>query len=221
VKHPKTGQRIAYGEVVPGGIGATALADGANVLSCHVTNCPIPPIEATEIEAPALFMRREFHVDSGGPGRFRGGLGQVLSYRVLAPESRFAHTSQKSVIPPQGVHGGRPGKSGYWLINEGKNSEQRLRYAIGDLEILDNGDTITHYGAGGGGYGSPLVRPPEAVLADIQDGLISVESAKVDYGIVLAANGRSIDQAATSVLRQNLLARCSIVAAQTEEIHKR
>jgi N-methylhydantoinase B len=212
VKHPKTGQRIAYGEVVPGGIGATALADGANVLSCHVTNCPIPPIEATEIEAPALFMRREFHVDSGGPGRFRGGLGQVLSYRVLAPESRFAHTSQKSVVPPQGVHGGRPGKSGYWLINEGKNSEQRLRYAIGDLEILDNGDTITHYGAGGGGYGSPLVRPSEAVFADIQDGLISLESAKVDYGVVLAANGRSIDQAATSVLRQNLLARCSIVA---------
>ena len=89
--------------------------------------------------------------------------------------------------------------------NEGKYSEQRLRYAIGDLEILDNGDTITHYGAGVGGYGSPLVRAPEAVLADIQDGLISVESAKVNYGVVLAANGRSIDQAATSVLRESLL----------------
>jgi N-methylhydantoinase B len=61
------------------------------------------------------------------------------------------------------------------------------------------------------------VRPPEAVLADIQDGLISVESAKVDYGVVLAANGRSIDQAATSVLRENLLARCSIVAGPDRE----
>jgi N-methylhydantoinase B len=61
------------------------------------------------------------------------------------------------------------------------------------------------------------VRPPEAVLADIQDGLISVESAKVDYGVALAADGRSIDRVATGVLRESLLARCAIVAGPDRE----
>lgn len=204
VKHPKTGQRVAYGEVVPGGIGATAVADGANVLSCHVTNCPIPPIEATEIEAPALFLRREFHVDSGGPGRFRGGLGQVLSYKVLAAESRFAHTSQKSVVPPQGMLGGLPGSGGYWVINEGQNSERRLRYAIGDIDVLEEGDTITHYGAGGGGYGSPLLRPVDSVFADVRDSLISAESARNHYGVVLDGSAAQVDEPATAELRRKL-----------------
>ena len=185
VEHPATGGRVAFGEVVPGGIGATARADGASVLSCHVTNCPIPPIEATEIEAPVLYLRREFAVDTGGPGEFRGGLGQVLSYKVLTDGARFAHTSQKSVIPPQGAAGGRAGASGYWVINEGTEGERRLIFAIGDLEVLAQGDTVTHYGAGGGGYGDPRERPLEHVLRDLRDGLISPEAALRDYGVSL------------------------------------
>jgi N-methylhydantoinase B len=183
VRHPRTQQRVSFAEVVPGGIGATACEDGANVLSCHVTNCPIPPLEATEIETPLLFLRREFHVDSGGAGRFRGGLGQVLSYRILASEPRFAHTSQKSVVPPQGAAGGRPGQSGRWIINEGKNDERRLKFAIGDVETLGEGDTVTHYGPGGGGYGDPRQRPVEQILHDLREGLITPEAADRDYGV--------------------------------------
>src|SRR5690606_39698525 len=81
--HPGTGRRTVFGEVVPGGIGATSRADGIDVVACHVTNCHIPPIEAIEMESPVRYLRREFRSDSAGPGRFRGGVGQVLSYRIL------------------------------------------------------------------------------------------------------------------------------------------
>ncbi len=63
--HPETGRVYTFGEVVPGGLGATVGADGIDIMACHVTNLHIPPIEAAEIEAPALFLRREFRVDFG------------------------------------------------------------------------------------------------------------------------------------------------------------
>src|SRR3546814_11352349 len=67
--HPRLGRRVMFGEVVPGGIGATPNGDGINVMACHVTNCHLPPIEASETESPVRYLRRELAPDSGGPGR--------------------------------------------------------------------------------------------------------------------------------------------------------
>lgn len=177
-----TGEIGVASEVVPGGIGATARADGIDVMSCHVTNCPIPPIEATEIEAPVLYLRREFATDTGGAGRWRGGMGQILEYKVLGVKPLFHHTSQKSVITPQGLMGGMPADGGGWVINRGKTGERRLPYAIGDVEFLVQGDTVTHISPGGGGYGDPAERTRAQILADIDAGLISREAARRDYG---------------------------------------
>lgn len=180
--HLETGEIGVASEVVPGGIGATARGDGIDVMSCHVTNCPIPPIEATEIEAPVLYLRREFAENTGGAGRWRGGMGQVLEYRVLGRKPLFHHTSQKSVITPQGLMGGLPADGGGWIINRGTPAERRLDYAIGDVEFLAQGDTVTHVSPGGGGYGDPGQREPERIRADIEAGLISAEAALRDYG---------------------------------------
>ncbi|MCW5719958.1 MAG: hydantoinase B/oxoprolinase family protein [Devosia sp.] len=180
--HLDTGEIGVASEVVPGGIGATSRADGLNVMSCHVTNCPIPPIEATEIEAPVLYMRREFSQDSGGAGYWRGGLGQVLEYKVLGKNPLFHHTSQKSVIPPQGMMGGLPGNGGGWYINRGTDQERKVEYAIGDVEFLKAGDTVTHISPGGGGYGNPLARDRQRVENDIVAGFISREAAAKLYG---------------------------------------
>lgn len=177
-----TGEIGVASEVVPGGIGATSRNDGIDVMSCHVTNCPIPPIEATEIEAPVLYLRREFATDSGGAGRWRGGAGQVLEYKVLGKKPLFHHTSQKSVITPQGTMGGLPGDGGGWIINRGTDKERRLEYAIGDVEFLDQGDTVTHISPGGGGYGDPTERTPDRILADIEAGMITPDAALRDYG---------------------------------------
>jgi len=182
---PDSGRQAVCSEVVPGGIGATSRADGMNTMSCHVTNCPIPPIEATEIEAPVIYLKRELAEDSGGPGRWRGGLGQVLVYKVLGGWPQFHHTSQKSRIPPQGVQGGLPGRSGRWLINAGTDREREIPNAIGDIEFLEPGDTVTHYSPGGGGYGQPKAREPWRVQADARAGLVSLETAARVYGVRL------------------------------------
>jgi N-methylhydantoinase B len=174
-----------FGEAMPGGLGATARADGANVMSCHVTNAPIPPVEAIEVENPVLYLRREIQSDSGGAGRFRGGMGQVLTYRVLGREAQLAHTSQKTHVPPQGVAGGKTGRGGRWIVNEGEADERVLDHAIGDLEPIRVGQTVTHYSASGGGFGEPLDRSPEAVMADIRAGFVSREAAREVYGVVV------------------------------------
>lgn len=178
-----SGKRVHFGEVVPGGIGATAVKDGANGLSCHVTNCPIPPLEATEIESPVLYLRRELVIDSGGAGRLRGGLGIELAYKVRTPSPQLHRTSQKSLIPPQGAEGGRPGATGIWLINPGTDRERGVRYAMGDIEPIEEGDVVLQRTPGGGGYGDPLERPVAAVVADVRDGFVTVEAALRDYGV--------------------------------------
>lgn len=180
---PANGKRSMWGEVVPGGIGATATADGIEVMACHVTNCHIPPIEAIEMESPVLYLRREMRCDSGGAGRFRGGVGQVLAYRVLGSEARLHHTSQKSVSLPQGVFGGAPGDGGGWVINEGLASERVLPYAIGDIETIAVGDIVTHYTPGGGGYGPIGERDPVAVRRDLLNDFISPDAAQSVYGL--------------------------------------
>jgi len=181
----KSGRRVMFGEVVPGGMGATANADGIDVMSCHVTNCPLPPVEATEIESPVLYLRRELQCDTGGAGRWRGGVGQVLAYRVLGGDPQLHHTSQKSCSLPQGFHGGKAGDGGRWVINEGRADERTLTHAIGEIEQLAAGDTVTHYTPGGGGYGDPKRRDPRLVQRDVREGVVSLAAAEAAYGVRL------------------------------------
>ena len=73
--HPrreKVSHRQYWGEIAPGGLGARYGKDGLSIMACHVTNCPIPPIEAQEIEAPMLFLERSIFPDSAGPGKYTG-----------------------------------------------------------------------------------------------------------------------------------------------------
>jgi N-methylhydantoinase B len=210
--HPIGGEvdhRKHWGEVVPGGIGACNNCDGLSVMACHLTNCPIPPIEQQEIEAPVLFLKREIAVNSAGPGRFRGGFGQIRSWKVLGEDARFTHTSQKSKIPPQGVVGGRPGECSKWIINLGTDKEQVLPYAMGDPMYLETGDTVTFFTPGGGGYGDPLERDIELVLNDVQNELITADRAESDYGVVVRKknNDFDVDMEATKKIRQKRLER--------------
>ncbi len=184
---PKTDQRVVFGESVPGGMGATALRDGLDVMSSHVTNFRVPALEATEIESPVLFLRREYRESAAGAGRWRGGTGQVTAYRVLGETPRLHHTSQKAHSLPQGFFGGLPGDGGRWVINEDTPEERVLEYAIGDMEVIGQGDTVTHHGPAGGGYGHPHDREPWRVQADARDGLITIDFAERVYGLRLDA----------------------------------
>ncbi len=184
-----------------GGLGARATRDGVSAMAAHVTNVANPPVEVTEIEAPVLVLERALRPDSGGPGRLRGGLGQIYAWKALAHDVRFSWTSQKTCIPPQGLLGGEPGAAGRWQLKETGQEPRELDRAIGSDE-LGYGDVVTCYMAGGGGYGDPFMRDPERVAEDVKNGLVSVESARHDYRVViLDPETGVIDWAATRALR--------------------
>jgi N-methylhydantoinase B len=158
-------------------------------------------VEVTEIGAPVLILERALRPDSGGPGQYRGGLGQIYTWKSLAHDVRFSWTSQKTKIPPQGLFGGNPGRVGEWILRQANEEESVLQHAIGTAE-LGYGDSVVCLMAGGGGYGDPLLRDPEAVRRDVVDGLVSVQSAHDDYGVVIADSEEcEIDLAATETLR--------------------
>jgi len=196
---PQSGRQVMFGETVPGGMGATSRGDGINVMSCHITNCPIPPMEAIEMESPVLYLRCEFREDTGGAGRWRGGVGHVLSYRALGKDPRLHRISQKSRSLPQGCCGGLPGEGGRFVINEGTPEERVLEFTVGELEPYDGGGTVTQYGPSGGGYGAPHEREPWRVQADVRAGLVSLETAEHVYGVRLDPKTNEI----VAILRQS------------------
>ncbi|MCZ7572930.1 MAG: hydantoinase B/oxoprolinase family protein [Ardenticatenaceae bacterium] len=184
-----------------GGLGARPDKDGISAMACHVTNVANPPVEVTEIGAPVLILERALRPDSGGPGQYRGGLGQIYTWKSLAHDVRFNWTSQKTRIPPQGLFGGKPGQAGRWIVRPADKEEWVLQHAIGTAELAF-GDSVVCLMAGGGGYGDPFLRDPEAVRRDVMDGLVSVQSARDDYGVVImASEPYEIDVAATEILR--------------------
>jgi N-methylhydantoinase B len=184
-----------------GGLGARPNKDGVSAMACHVTNVANPPVEVTEIGAPVLILERALRPDSGGPGQYRGGLGQIYTWKSLAHDVRFSWTSQKTKIPPQGLFGGDPGRVGRWIVRQAGKEEHVLQQAIGTAE-LGYGDSVVCLMVGGGGYGDPLLRDPEAVRRDVVDGLVSIQSARDDYGVVIMISEEcEIDVVATEALR--------------------
>jgi N-methylhydantoinase B len=146
-------------------------------------------------------------VDSGGAGEFRGGLGIRREYLNLA-DARFSIRSMKHIIPPNGCAGGMSGRPGAIWINPDTREAKRLPTRYADYP-LRAGDVFRLDTPGGGGYGDPLARAPERVLADVREGAISRETAERDYGVVLALRGRSwvVEHAATQARRADMRAK--------------
>ena len=103
----------------------------------------------------------------------------------------------KHVIPPNGCAGGGTGRPGDIWINPGSERAKRLPTRYADYP-LQAGDVFRLDTPGGGGYGDPLSRPPERVLADVREGYVSPEAAERDYGVALTADGSAVDAAATA-----------------------
>jgi N-methylhydantoinase B len=195
------GQGYVQYEIIAGGGGARASKDGASVTTVNQSNAKIAPIEIIESEFPTRLVRFELIRDSGGPGQFRGGLGVRREYLNLA-EARFSIRSMKHIIPPHGMEGGRDGRPGDIWINPETDRAKRLPTRYADYP-LKAGDIFRLDTPGGGGYGDPLARPAERVLADVREGLVSPEAAERDYGVVFKREGNNfvVDAAATQARR--------------------
>ncbi len=172
--------RVQY-ELFGSGLGARAGRDGINAVAVHVGNSRATPIEILEGEFPIRLRRFELLADSGGAGRWRGGLGYVREYELLA-DARLSARMDRHSTSPRGLDGGRPGWPGALIVNPGAAGERRLPARSGDVE-MHAGDVLRLQRAGGGGMGPPAQRDPAAVAADLLDGYITPEGAARDYQV--------------------------------------
>jgi N-methylhydantoinase B len=188
-----------------GGFGARATKDGPpGLVSLYGGGARITPAEVMERRYPMLFEEWALWPDSGGPGRFRGGVGSRKTFRLLEGEARLSCLGDRERFPPAGVLGGGPGAAHGLVLNEGDPSEEDLTLkAVGRL--IRAGDRVTIKAGGGGGYGDPLERDPILVLDDVAKGLVSVSHAAAAYGVVVRGDG-TLDEEATVRERTRLRA---------------
>jgi N-methylhydantoinase B len=208
-----TGKGYVQYEIIGGGGGARPTKDGVSGTCTNQSNAKIAPVEIIESEFPIRMLRFELIRDSGGAGQHRGGLGIRREYVNLA-DARFSIRSTKHVIPPNGFAGGRHGRTGDILINPDGASQKRLPTRYADYPLKAD-DVFRLDTPGGGGYGDPLAREPDRVLADVREGVVSVGAAECEYGVVVKrSNGTfAIDQAATAKRREEMKARNDCASA--------
>jgi N-methylhydantoinase B len=199
-----TGRNYVQYEIIAGGAGARATKDGASGITVNQSNARIAPVEIIESEFPTRVLHFDLIADSGGAGRHRGGLGIRRQYLNLE-DARFSIRSMKHVIAPNGCAGGAPGRTGAIIINPDGPSPVRLPTRYADFPLKE-GDIFRLDTPGGGGFGDPLAREPERVLADLQEGYIGEATVERDYGVVLVRSrtGLAIDEVATARKRASM-----------------
>jgi N-methylhydantoinase B len=159
------------------------------------------PAEFLDAIYPVRLRRYAINPDTGGPGRWRGGCGIIREIEVLAPEAVVSVRIDAVANPPWGVAGGRSASGGRAVINPG-TPQERVVPSISDGHKVRKGDIVRIETGGGGGWGDPFEREPERVLADVRGGFVSRDAAERDYGVVISADGKSIDVAATTARRK-------------------
>ncbi len=185
-------------EVLVGSWGARSSLDGLEGVSNPLANLGNQPIELIEADLPLRIERYGIVPDSGGAGRQRGGLAYVREYELLAPRATLTFRTDRRDHPPYGLDGGEPGASSSNIVVSGGVSRELPTMPMHAF-VLEQGDRFTHASAGGGGFGNPFDRDPEAVLEDVLDGKVTVAAARERYGVVLVDGG--VDVGATRALR--------------------
>ncbi|MBI4506907.1 MAG: hydantoinase B/oxoprolinase family protein [Chloroflexi bacterium] len=172
---------VVHHEVEVGGWGGRPTKDGIDVYSASVHNLANMPLEMAELDFPLRFLRYELRQDSGGPGRFRGGLGVERAFRILAP-STVGTQFDRVHLPPRGLAGGRPGAPARLLVERDGQAVPVPTKAV--HFPLRPGDVMRVLTQGGGGYGDPRQRDLALVARDLAEGKISERAAREDYGYV-------------------------------------
>lgn len=189
-------------EVIPEGIavghGARPTADGHD--GVYYVSQKNFPIEFMEMRHPIEIESYGLRIDSGGPGRWRGGAGVTREIRFLGQEGSALVRVDNVKFPPWGMNGGQGGRPGRVVLNPGTEKEKVLP-SISDSVVLEHGDVLRFETCGGGGWGNPYDREPERVQSDVRNSMVSVEGAERDYGVVLDSETLDIDLDATANLR--------------------
>jgi N-methylhydantoinase B len=198
-----TGEPFAIVEPQPGGWGATSDSDGTDgLVACGDGETYIASSEVYEKNFPIIVEKYSLNIHGKpGAGKFRGGFGVVRNYRITNSEALVTIQVGRHDFPPWGIGGGHNGSGNRVVVyKKGKPKEIRRISA----EVFNDGDLISIMTSSGGGFGDPLERDPEFVLRDARDELISVRSAREDYGVIITRSKMKVDAEKTSVLRSEM-----------------
>ena len=185
------GDVFAYIFFSAGGMGARPDRDGlsATAFPSGITGVPAEVIESV---APIRMHKRELLTDTGGAGKFRGGLGQEMILEVLTGKPAI-HSCMydRTKFPADGYHGGLPGTVGEVVLSDERHPHPKSRY------VLHPRQTVTLRLPGGGGFYSPLERDPGRVLEDVKQGYVSLKGAEEKYGVVIDEKSLAVDEEKT------------------------
>jgi N-methylhydantoinase B len=174
----RPGQTTQQYEIAGSAYGGGMGHDGATGTATHLSNLHTTPIEVLESEFPVRITRFDLVPDSGGPGRWRGGLAMRREYQLLENAS-VTRRFNKTRFPPKGVAGGQAGTRARFVVRVGTEKEYETP-ASARVEML-SGERFLLQSAGGGGYGDPRERDPAAVAADIAEGYVTEKAAVRDH----------------------------------------
>jgi N-methylhydantoinase B len=198
---------------VGGGAGGMISGDGADASGANVAFLRNTPVEINEAEVPIRITKYGVVPGSAGAGKYRGGLGTVMEFRVFSPGTLVtARNRDRSRFASWGVRGGKAGAVSRFTRNPGREGEEDL--GVTDLVMCGPGDVIRLEGCGGGGYGHPHERDVQKVIEDVRRGYLTIDAARVLYSVVITDALGTVDAAKTSELRE--AARTHALAHATE-----
>jgi N-methylhydantoinase B len=186
-------------DMINGAWGGRSNDDGIEGVTNPSQNMSNMPVETLEDRFPIVVEEYGFRPDSCGAGKYRGGLGLVRQYRLLAQTAMMQIRADRHTHRPYGLAGGEPAASSVNILNPDTVPEALPSKTTREI----GADTVLrHEQAGGGGHGDPLERDPALVLEDIADGKVSLDFARQRFGVV--ADGRDFNPTATAALRRRL-----------------
>jgi N-methylhydantoinase B len=196
------GKAFVFCETFMGTWGATSEHDGQEGVPHMGANQSNVSIEMIESDYPIRIRRYGMVPDTGGPGRWRGGLALTREYEILADEAILNVRSDKRRYPPHGLFGGREGTPSLNVV-ESEATSRVLPVLMTEVEQLKRGDVYRHVMSGGGGFGDSLAREPERVLRDVIEEKMTPAHARSAYGVVIVPGpeGPRIDEAMTAHCR--------------------
>lgn len=182
-----------------GGMGACPTRDGVNATRSGIGNAGVEPVERVE-EKYGYVTIEEWSIipDSGGAGRFRGGNAARMSME-FQDDVELVLTGERAKTQPYGVDGGRPGSLAKYIHIS--PDDERVELPSKAVTELEAGSKYIVEPSGGGGFGEPTERPPEAVREDVIDGNVTIERAESEYKVEIDPKTLEVDRAATESLR--------------------
>ncbi len=179
--HPQTHRNFVFYESYNGGMGGSKFSDGADAVSTGTSNAMNIPAESIEMDYPVRVTRYELVPDSGGSGKYRGGLGLLREYEMLAESASVNVRGDRAAFAPRGCYAGGDGSFSAFYLEEDSGNMKKIASKYGGR--IKRGQHLRILTPGGGGFGEPAERDRESLRQDWLDGKASAEKIFLDYGV--------------------------------------